>query len=298
MRISFCWQGLDGRYGQWNDGLRAAIRILAKTHEVRLFDFPLKGMDEFKPDIVLYWEAPCTINGKDRDNYRSVLELPYKKALLFAGGELRKEWVYQFDLLFVESQIDEDTCARLGIPSKRAFGVNTEIMKPQKQGKAFDACFQATCASWKRHWLLAEALHEKACIVGRFQESDPIGFIRAREHGAVVLPEVSAEGVAALLNASHTMVNCSDFWGGGQRATLEAMACGVQPIVMDDSPKNREYVEESGFGQVCAPDPNAIRDAVVTTGDYDRQKGIEYIQSKYTEGHYARALLDGISDIL
>lgn len=300
MKLTFIWQGFDGKYGQWNDGLCAAMKLIEKEHEVQYLDTTrLSEITAFNPDFVLYWEAACTYAGKDRENYWNVQDLPYRKALLFAGGPIKAEWLGGFDLFFVESEINEQEFEALGLPWRRAFGVNTQIMQYQKQPKVFDGTMQATCASWKRPWLLAEALHEKALIFGRYQESDPIGFMRSREQNALVLPEQSAEGVASFLNASHTVVNCSEYWGGGQRCTLEAMSCGVFPIVMEDSPKNIEYVRESGFGTVVKPEPDAIREAVHKAIDngYDPHDGIKYIQSRWTEQHYADAILAGLASI-
>lgn len=303
MKIAFVWQGFDGRYGQWKDGLYAAMKILEKTNEVRYFDFPLydNGLYDFKPDVVLYWEAPCTYAGKDRLNYWEVQGLPFKKALLFAGGPIKEEYLAGFDLFFVESKINEEEFEALGKPWKRAFGVNTAIFKPERQPKIFDGVFQATCASWKRPWLAAEALKDKYAVMGRYQLEDPVGFIRVREAGGMVLPELSAEAVCSMINASHTVVNTSEYWGGGQRSTLEAMACGVLPIVMADSPKNMEFVLDSGFGQIVEPTPSAIKetvDTIIAVTGYESQKGVTYVQSKWTEQHYADALMEGINSIL
>lgn len=301
MKIAFIWQGFDGRYGMWQDGLAAAMRILAKEHTVRYFDFPLTGIDEFKPDVVLYWESPCTLKGRDAENYQSVMNLPYKKALLFAGGPVEVTTCHGFDLYFVESKINEEEFEALGLPWKRAFGVNTQIMKPQYQGKKWDGIIAATFADWKRHTLFAEALGDKGLAVGRLQEFDRNGYNRCMELVVNVMPEQTPTELAKLYNASHVAVNTSAFWGGGQRMTLEAMACGIPVIVMSDSPKNCEYVEESLGGMVVPPEPQAIRDAIEEIGRWlpeDKTDGVDYIQSKWTERHYAKALLEGIKGIL
>lgn len=293
MKIALIWQGVSGRYGQWKDGLYLAMQIIGRKHEVRLFE-PTGDIEAFKPDWILYWEAAITAqSAKDGENYQRVCAMPFKKALLFAGGEIRPMWVKDFDHVFAESQIDLDTLERYGIPHSRAFGTNDEIFKPEKQPKIWDGMHQATSASWKRTWLMTGALKERSMVCGRFQNHDPNCFIRAREHGALVLPEQSAESVASFLNASHCLVQTSEFWGGGQRATLEAMACGIPPIVMTDSPKNCEFVRESGFGLICEPNVEAIKGAVeeCKKTKWDLQIGVNYIHSKWSGQKYADSIL-------
>jgi glycosyltransferase involved in cell wall biosynthesis len=294
--LSFVWQGFSGRYGQWKDGLWGAMKEIEKTHIV----FYQEPEEEIKGDVILYWEAPVTECGKDRENYLRIKNNPKPKILLFAGGQIKKEWVNGFDILLVESKINADECNELGIPNMTAFGVNSDIMKPQKQPKIFDAVFPSTCAGWKRQGLFSRALQNKGVICGRFQPEDPIGFILAREQGTLVLPELSQEAVAGLYNASHCCVNTSEYWGGGQRTTLEAMSCGIPVIVMSDSPKNIEYVKESNAGLVCEPDEHSIRKAIEeikTWTDEEKRRGIDYINSKWTHHHYANNILEAINKI-
>lgn len=297
MRISLIWQGINGRYGHWNDGLKKAMELIESEHEVTYHE-PHEVIKD--ADILLYWEAPCTILGKDKMNYLNILTNPLPKALLFAGGPIKKEWVDGFDLVFVESQINADECEKLGIPYRVAFGVNTDIFYPQNKEKIYDGMHQATCASWKRLDLFAKALKDKGIVCGRDQETDPSGFIECRKQGVTLLPEQPYEEVANLLNQSHTMVQTSEFWGGGQRATLESMACGVPVICMSDSPKNREYVEESGFGSVVDPKVEDIQEAVELYKNFplNPEIGVKYIESKWTSAHYAMSLLMGIKEIL
>lgn len=298
MRIAFCWQGFNGVYGRWNDGLRGAMDIISKIHTVSYHE-PSEDIKDV--DIILYWEAPCTARGANRDNYEKVRKNPIPKILLFAGGPIKKDECLGFDLFLVESKVNEDEFSAIGLPWLRAFGVNTDIMKREEQPKMFDACFPSTCAGWKRQGLFARALGGKGLICGRGQAADQSGFLLARQYGTFLMPELSYEAVNAIYNASWTCVNTSDYWGGGQRTTLEAMACGVPVIVMKDSTKNREYVEESGAGLVVDPDENAIRkaiDEIKTWTPSQRERGIAYVHSKWTHRHYAENILKGIEIVI
>lgn len=298
MKIAFIWQQSSHGvvFNRWNDGLRAAMRIIEGKHDVAYFEpFHTEEILAWKPDIALYWEAPCTINGANAQNYISVLNLPFTKALLFAGGPITEDNIKGFDYYFVESEVNEREISALHLPVKRAFGVNTKVFKPEKQPRVFDGMHHATFAGWKRQHLLAEALGNKALLCGRYQPTDTTTYEKSIQFGPLILPEVSYETVASLINASVTVVNTSDKWGGGQRCTLEAMASGTPPIVMTDSLKNREYVEEANYGFVCDPDPNIIKKTVElarSLTEEERLRGVEYIQNKWTEQHYADNLLE------
>lgn len=285
MKIAFCWQGVSGRYGFWKDGLYRAMKRIEEKHDVRY----IEPWEEVKPDeIVLYWESACTSNGKDGENYKRIQQLPNRKALLFAGGPIQEEWLFNFDHVFVEGEFNKKEMDALGIPCSIAFGVNEDIFNPDPQQKVFDGFMQATFAGWKRQPLFAEALGQKGLLCGRYQEEDQSPWINSSQ--SIRLPELPAEAVARLINASHAVVNTSEYWGGGQRCTLEAMACNVPVIVMSDSPKNREYVEESGAGIVCDPNPDAIRNSIEQVKGRD-MGGVQYVFENWTSKHYAENIL-------
>lgn len=297
-KVGFVWQGINGVYGRWDDGLKAAMKLVEKEHEVHYFE---PSADFTGMDILLYWEAPCTAGGKDRDNYEKVRETDIPKILLFAGGPIKHEWCTGFDMFLVESAVNEQEFEDLGFKWKRAFGVNTLKMKPEAQPKVWDACFPSTCAGWKRQGLFSRALREKGVICGRGQNEDPGQFLMARENNTMLFPELPYEAVNSIYNASHCCVNTSDYWGGGQRTTLEAMAAGIPVIVMKDSTKNREYVEESGAGIVVDPSEENIRKAIEEIKSWtpeEKSRGIAYVHSKWTHEHYAKNILEAIHDCI
>jgi len=105
MKIAFIWFGITGRYGHWEDGLYYAMKELEKEHEVTYHE-PTSVIPE--DAIVLFWEALSTKVGKDSNIFDAVTRLPNKKALLFAGGVIKKEWTVGFDHIFVESKLNKD----------------------------------------------------------------------------------------------------------------------------------------------------------------------------------------------
>lgn len=291
--IAFVWQGITERKEMWKDGLWAAMKHIEKDHDVTYHE-PWENIPE--NSMILYWEAPCTENGKNAEHYRRVRQLPNKKALLFAGGPIKEEWLEGFDHIFVESKINCEELCRIGISHSTAFGINEEIFYPLNLNKKYVGIHHGTCASWKRQWLVGEALGSDGLVIGRYQETDPSPFDRCKQKGCTVIEERTAEELNTFINESLVCVQTSDYWGGGQRCTLEAMACNVPVVCMTDSPKNREYVEESGFGTICEPNPGSIKGAVESVANQNYgDRGREYVMSKWTSKHYADNLLEWIN---
>ena len=296
-KIAFVWQGVSDPnvMGHWNDGLCVAMQIIAKQYDV-CYREPWDDLSDC--ELILYWEAPCTLNGPNAAHYKRVMQAPQRKALLFAGGPIRSEWVKGFDMVFTESQVNDDEFAALGIPYIRAFGINSGMFEPLGIDKEYDGVHHGTFASWKRQGLLAKALGEKALIFGARQSTDTKPWDESVKFGAKVLDKQSYVETNYLVNSAHAMVNTSDKWGGGQRATLEGMCAGLPAVVMEDSLKNREYIEACGGGVVVKPEAERIKDAVDEVKKWstrDIMRGREYVLNNWTAKHYADSLLSWIN---
>lgn len=291
MRIAFLWDGVSTNQHRFSDGLYLALKRMEVDNKIGYFEpEDRKGIDEFKPDVLLYWGALCE-NKKEL-----VTTYPYKKANCFAGGPIDSTNIHGFDLYFTESTVNEDEFKAFNKPYIRAFGINEKIFKPRKLKKRYTGIFLGAFAKWKRPDLFAASVGESGIAIGQHQVHEPGCYNVCKSWGVKVLEEVPRNDLVRYLNQSETAVNPADVWGGGQRMTLEAMACNVPPIVMSDSPKNMEYVKESGYGIICDPDIDQIKDAIEIA---KKQKpiGRDYILSKWTSKHYADNLIKGLKQL-
>jgi len=293
-RIGFLWDGIDKFLGtRFKDGLWLALEHMKEDFDIGYFEPHHKQkIDLFKPDVLLFWGALI-------ENSKPLVEsYPYKKAICFAGGPIEQNNVDGFDMYFYESDINRLEFEALGKPNMRAFGVNDQIYRPERRKKVFDAMFAGTFAAWKRPGLFAEAVGNKGFWAGIHQEHEMWCVDVCHEHGVTVSDETSREQIASFLNSSYSALNTASFWGGGQRMTLEAMACNIPPIVMSDSPKNVELVEDAGYGIICEPNVSSIRRAVAKAKRMKKHIGRKYIESKWTSKHYAQNLKEGLLNIL
>lgn len=253
---------------------------------------PVKACLDWNPDAILGFSDLSRPYLKELEGKKPI-------ALCYTGGTFT-DYKKVPDIIFVESRSYLKWFRDMGINAVQAFGTNTEIFKPTKQPKIFKAFFPATFAGWKRHDLFAQAMGRDGLACGWWQPHEPHCHEVCFQHGVATLHHQMPESIVHLYNMSHTCLITSNDQGGSQRSVLEAMACGIPPIVMSDSDKCREYVEESGFGAIVEPNESAIREAVdnFVKNPPDPQKGIAYISSKYTERHYANIIKQGIESIL
>jgi len=314
LKLAFVWDW-ENPWSQmisWKDGLSKAIHLLTKEWNVNCYSigkdtifyhdyFPIilkptpellaQKILEGKPDVILVF------GDFTRPTIPYLTHRGIPMACCLAGGTFR-DYVDVFDLIFVENEVYKEQLEAEGKNVVKAFGTNTEIFKPLKQPKIWDAIFPATFARWKRHEIFAEALKEKGLACGwMYQDHEMDCWQICQEKGVMILPHIPAEILNYLYNASRTCVITSDSTGGSQRTVLEAMACNVPVIVMADSDKTTEYVKECGIGEIVNPDPESIKKAV----EKWKQRQVntrQWILENYSEQIYAQKLKKGIESIL
>ncbi|MBM4401851.1 MAG: hypothetical protein FJ044_01240 [Candidatus Cloacimonetes bacterium] len=228
VKLAFIYEIADERY--WRDGLWAALKILEKEWEIEYCNgrFP-----ERRADFALVWGAMGS---------RQVIEtirLNIKKGVCVAGGS-RSAQLSIFDVIFVETLWHQEMFKRIGITTKLAFGTNTQLFRPiPEQIKIWDAIYPAAFADWKRHEIFCQKYGGKGLAVGHMQESgwDINCYQICLEYGTPVLPMVTPDVLVWLYNASKKVHITADLYGGGERAVLEGLACGLPVEVEQDNSK-------------------------------------------------------------
>lgn len=303
MKINFIWDWKPNFWQSytWKDGLAAALVELRKRgHEVRVYAdtdqiipnelntiYPLSMIDKDWCDVFLHWADMTRPNA-------SVSGMTGKPmAICFAGGEPITAQTEIFHHIFVESKVYYDLFKSKGFPVSIAFGTNTDLFKPVKQNKMFDAIFPATFAAWKRHDLFAKATKGlRACAVGYMYDTHETECWKVcLENGAMVLPHVSPEVLHRLYAASRSVLITSRSDGGSQRTVLEALAMNI-PCIVTDSDK----FDYEGTIRV-SPEVEDIR-AVLDNLDVRKIETRSHILNNWSHIQYADNLEKGLLSIV
>lgn len=235
----------------WRDGLWAALKLLEKDYEIAWYN--LHGitegsevLDQFSDHdyFILGWGA----FGSRVDRFMQILS--GKKGLCIAGNALPPLTRHIYDVLFYETDWYKPQIADHPNIIK-AFGVNTDIYRPRKLPKVWDFLTVGAFAAWKRQHLLTNK-HGRRLAVGQIQQGnlqESMIIVHSLVTGGCMVSDmVEPEELAQLYNRSRCVYIPANIDGGGERAVLEARACGIPVEVEHDNEKLIELM--------VAPIPN------------------------------------------
>lgn len=256
-RLLFVYDMEESIVPIWRDGLWAALQVLRKDFNIQsmnLGENPGYAFDGRslatvpKDTFLLGWGA---FGSRVDKLLRDIQVVPsYKKGLCIGGNAMPPEGVEKYDVLFYETQWYREQI-KSHPNSFHAFGINGDIYKLDSISRYAESyplwnyLTVGAFASWKRQTLLCQKPGRKMAIgqiqKGNIQESiDIIGDLLLG--GVGVSDMVAPEDLARFYYMADTVYIPANVIGGGERAVLEARACGRKVEVEDDNPKLKELV--------------------------------------------------------
>lgn len=311
MRISFVhdWEMPVNEYLDNEDGLPKAIQLIAQNHNLQwitngqnltmsMGKYTLNSVPNeatlislikaHSPDVIVCW------GGLDRPHWKLFHEVfkSTPKVLCFAGGPRHHIAKSYFNVIVCESQCYIDDFTRVGVTAVRGFGTNIDVFRPLGLPKVWNAIYPASLCFHKNIELFARTFEGSGLCVGNHNENTIVS--KVLSFGTPLMHRVNSRTLADLYNMSRVTVITAGPEGGAQRVVLESMACGIPVIVMSDHDRCIEFVEESRFGRVCHPVDTDIRETVqdLLNNMPDKFIGVNYIKSKWSQDHYAAAIID------
>jgi hypothetical protein len=260
MKILFVY---DHKYPEiWRDGLWASLNLLEKQgFEIWRENLQVERdmIIEGEWDFILGWGA---FNSSVDRELQKPLYKNNKKGLCVAGNSFPPEGLENYNVCFYETNwtlkeyLGPYINKHPGIKTElvHAFGINSDIYKIIPDAiKIWDWLTVGSFSLWKRQYLLTSKAGYRLAI-GEIQKEnlnesiDIIGDLLV--DGVSVSDMVSPEKLVMIYNSSDRVYIPSDINGGGERAVLEARACGVSVEVEKDNPKLQELLTWKERGKI------------------------------------------------
>lgn len=220
------------------DGMRAALDLLEKEYEITrinlLEEEPI--LDEY--DFIIAWT-----NWGGRIDALMDYPTKAKKGIAICGAFPPRD-ADRYDVIWYENEWYKDMYG-LSDGAIHAFGVNTDIYKPMRRRKTWDILGVGSYSSWKR-WEKLAVRPGHRIVIGEYQrdnENESLSIVRELiRSGVVVSDMVNPDRLAEFYNLAKEVYIPAELFGGGERAVLEARACGTPVSIERDNEKLAEYL--------------------------------------------------------
>ena len=239
-KILFVFDNPNEKY--WMDGLCRALYELEKDFEITKYNLALEQNPSIvSQDFTLGWGA---FNSSVDQQLQKVQG---KKGLCIAGNTFPPTGANNYDVLFYETKWYRPQIS-FHKNIVHAFGINSDLFFKSDllSPIVWDYIGVGSLADWKR-WDKMKDKKGTRLVIGEYQkrneqESGRIA-LDLLKSGVMVSDIVSPFDLSNLYNWSRTLYMPSDVNGGGERAVLEARACGLNVEIEDDNPKLKEVLE-------------------------------------------------------
>jgi hypothetical protein len=238
MRIAFVWywDRASEIKPNWRDGLRAAIEIIEKKHDVTWFlDKNIPDPNEIW-DFILFWDDSNSAFFDILEQYNA------KKGICLTTDPQNFDNLRKLDVVYCESDPIYDAVRSQGIHAIKAFGTDDEYFKPKKIKRDIEYFYPATFSPWKRQSAIAN-LGSKLLCVGTVQPDGQEELDAVVKAGCKVeVGYYPAEKIRDYYNRAQNVIVPSIH--GSERTVLEAMSMNCNVTVNPNNKRASSYIVE------------------------------------------------------
>lgn len=267
-------------FDNWRDGLRSALELIEKDHRVDWYlnkKLPSEASLEKYYDFVLVWDDSNTETTRH-------LTKAKRKGICLTTDPNNIENLRNFDVIYCESQPVYEAVRSAGLRAIKAFGTDTDFFSPDDTKKDIEYFYPATFSPWKRQSKIA-VLQKPVLFVGTLQpdgQGELDAVLKEKRH-TVELGYFPVEKIRDYYRRSKKVVIPAIH--GSERTVLEAMACGIEPILIPDiGPKNVEtYTNIKAYSYIQELEESGLSPR-------------DFVVKYYSHYKYAESLLKGICE--
>ncbi len=237
MKIAFVWywDKASTYKSKWRDGLRKAMEIIGRKHEVHWYLDKEIPEDEY--DAYVCWDDSNTKFFDIIDDYKG------KKALCLTTDPHNIDNLRRLDAVYCESTPVYEAVRAQGLRAIKAFATDTDYFTPHaKVIKDIEYFYPATFSPWKRQSTIAHLGKDLYCV-GTIQPDGMYELAECLKNGVTVEEGYfPVKHIRDLYRRSKVIVIPAIH--GSERTVLESMSMGIRPIVNEENIKAYSYIKE------------------------------------------------------
>jgi glycosyltransferase involved in cell wall biosynthesis len=268
--VVWYWDQASQIWPNWNDGFRAAWKIIAQQYEVNWF------LDKRYPDPKDKWSFIYLWDDSNSEFFKKIDNYTCRKGVHLTTNPQNYDNLKKVDVVYCESDPVYELLRPHGIRTIKAFGTDTNFFSPDLTvEKDIPYFYPATFSPWKRQGAIAYLSNNLLCV-GTIQPDGQKEFQTCLDaHVKVQVGYFPAKDIRDYYRRAKKVIIPAIH--GSERTVLEAMSMNVPVEVTDfHNQRARSYLQE------------------FENSEFESTR--EFILARYSEKTFASSIMKGINE--
>lgn len=232
------------KYNNWQDGFTEAVKLLSDYYDVTWINLEDKKPTSKELNSYDFIIAKSCWNWIVDKYVRSLKGLTVARGICISCSLPPRNilWAYFYDILWYET-FSYEKHINFHPNIIHGFGVNTNAFKPLDEEKIYDVISIGTLDKFKRLEKIIDISGSKKMVIGAKSRNSAEIEKKLRENNVEIKEYATQYELSRYINQSQLVYIPCELQGGGERAVLEARACGVPVRIEKDNAKLAELTQ-------------------------------------------------------